>query len=259
MFVPADLALRAGGGQRRGAAGPPSGSWRPRAAPLLSSLVVITAYLIFAGAGPAPTAAAGRAAAWLGDHGRGAGAGAGHAGAAVPARPAAAAAAAVRRRRPAGDRDRIAAAGLVGLVLQQVSVLVINWATQQTGDQGALTRFTWANAIYLLPYAVLAAPLLQLAFPRLAAAAEAGADAGPRGARRDRPGDRGAGLARVRRCWWPPRCRWPGCSCSGPGSGRTAALAGPIVGVRPGGGRLRPAGAGLPHPAGPAPRPGRPA
>ena len=40
----------------------------------------------------------------------------------------------------------IAAAGIVGLVLQQLSVLLINWSAQQTGDQGALTRFTWANA-----------------------------------------------------------------------------------------------------------------
>jgi putative peptidoglycan lipid II flippase len=68
----------------------------------------------------------------------------------------------------------IAAAGIIGLVLQQLSVLLINWSAQQTGDQGALTRFAWANAIYLLPYAVLAAPLLQLSFPRLAAAAEQG-------------------------------------------------------------------------------------
>ena len=78
-----------------------------------------------------------------------------------------------------GDRSviiTIAAAGIVGLVLQQLSVLLINWSAQQTGDQGALTRFTWANAIYLLPYAVLAAPLLQLSFPRLAAAAEQGRD-----------------------------------------------------------------------------------
>ena len=77
----------------------------------------------------------------------------------------------------AGDRSvvgRIAGASLVGLVLQQVSVLVISWANQQTPDQGALTRFTWASAIYLLPYAVLAAPLLQLIFPRLSAAAEQG-------------------------------------------------------------------------------------
>ena len=78
-----------------------------------------------------------------------------------------------------GDRSviiTIAAAGIIGLVLQQLSVLLINWSAQQTGDQGALTRFTWANAIYLLPYAVLAAPLLQLSFPRLAAAAEQGRD-----------------------------------------------------------------------------------
>jgi putative peptidoglycan lipid II flippase len=77
----------------------------------------------------------------------------------------------------AGDRSvvgRIAGAGVIGLVLQQVSVLVISWASQQTPDQGALTRYTWASAIYLLPYAVLAAPLLQLVFPRLSAAAEQG-------------------------------------------------------------------------------------
>ncbi|HET9562150.1 MAG TPA: lipid II flippase MurJ [Propionibacteriaceae bacterium] len=82
-----------------------------------------------------------------------------------------------RLRFAAGDRlviVTIAAAGIVGLVLQQLSVLLINWSAQQTADQGALTRFAWANAIYLLPYAVLAAPLLQLSFPRLAAAAEHG-------------------------------------------------------------------------------------
>jgi putative peptidoglycan lipid II flippase len=87
-----------------------------------------------------------------------------------------------RLRFAEGDRSVIitlAAAGMVGLILQQLSVLLINWSAQQTGDQGALTRFTWANAIYLLPYAVLAAPLLQLSFPRLADAAEKGrADVG---------------------------------------------------------------------------------
>lgn len=85
-----------------------------------------------------------------------------------------------RLRFAAGDRAvivRIAAAGLAGLALQQVSVLTINWAAQQSPDPGALTRFTWANALYLLPYAVLAAPLLQLVFPRLAAAAEQGDEA----------------------------------------------------------------------------------
>ena len=147
-----------------------------------------------------------------------------------------------RLRFAAGDRAviiTIAAAGLAGLVLQQISVLLINWATQQTGDQGALTRFTWANALYLLPYAVLAAPLLQMAFPRLAAAAEAGdgrryAPCSPRPARRS----------------W--RLAWLGAALLvatavpvarvfvlGPGSGRTAALAAPIIAFAPGGGRVR--------------------
>ena len=32
----------------------------------------------------------------------------------------------------------IAAAGIVGLILQQLSVLLINWSAQQTGDQRCL-------------------------------------------------------------------------------------------------------------------------
>jgi len=140
-----------------------------------------------------------------------------------------------RLRFAAGDRSvivTIAAAGIVGLVLQQLSVLLINWSAQQTGDQGALTRFTWANAIYLLPYAVLAAPLLQLSFPRLAAAAEQGrtevsevlAETGP---------------VTVVMAWLGaallvatavPVAR---VFVLGPGSGRTEALAWPIVAFAP--------------------------
>ncbi len=148
------------------------------AAPLLSSLVVITAYLSYATlAAPAandePTQLTSQALAALG-WGTTFGVLVLAACTLVPLgriglrlRP--------RLRFAEGDRSvimTIAAAGIVGLVLQQLSVLLINWSAQQTGDQGALTRFTWANAIYLLPYAVLAAPLLQLTFPRLAAAAE---------------------------------------------------------------------------------------
>ena len=126
----------------------------------------------------------------------------------------------------------IAAAGIAGLVLQQLSVLLINWSAQQTGDQGALTRFTWANAIYLLPYAVLAAPLLQLSFPRLAAAAEHGrADVGRVLAE--------TGPATVVMAWLGaallvatavPVAR---VFVLGPGSGRTEALAWPIVAFAP--------------------------
>ena len=130
------------------------------AAPLLSSLVVISAYLIFAASnGPGALAALG----W----GTTAGVSVLALATLIPLarlelrlRP--------RLRFAAGDQSvilTIAAAGLVGLILQQISVLLINWSTQQTGDQGALTRFTWANALYLLPYAVLVAPLLQMTFP----------------------------------------------------------------------------------------------
>jgi putative peptidoglycan lipid II flippase len=143
------------------------------AAPLLSSLVVITAYLSYATlAAPAandePTQLTSQALAALGWGTT--------FGVLVLAGCTLVPLGRIGRLRFAeGDRSvimTIAAAGIVGLVLQQLSVLLINWSAQQTGDQGALTRFTWANAIYLLPYAVLAAPLLQLTFPRLAAAAE---------------------------------------------------------------------------------------
>ena len=126
----------------------------------------------------------------------------------------------------------IGLAGLAGLALQQLSVLVINWSAQQSGDQGALTRFTWANAIYLLPYAVLAAPLLQLAFPRLAAAAERG------------PAQVREVLAEVAPL--VVAMAWLGAALLvatavpvarvfilGPGSGRTAALAWPIAFLAP--------------------------
>jgi len=126
----------------------------------------------------------------------------------------------------------IGAAGLAGLVLQQVSVLVVNLAAQRSPDPGALTRFTWANALYLLPYAVLAAPVLQLTFPRLAAAAGRGAPA----------------VAAVVARTAPPLVvlSWLGAALLvatsvpvarvfvlGPGSGRTGALAGPVAALAP--------------------------
>ena len=208
------------------------------AAPLVSSLAVIAAYLTFAGlAGPDvgadPTALSTGALRVLG-WGTTAGVLALALTTLLPLlrlglrlRP--------RVRFATGDRSvvgRIAVAGLVGLVLQQVSVLVISWANQQTGDQGALTRFTWASAIYLLPYAVLVAPLLQMVFPRLSSAAEAGAgevravltEAGPLVVV---AGWLGAGLLVATAV---PVAR---VFVLGPGSGRTAALAWPIVGYAP--------------------------
>ena len=107
------------------------------------------------------------------------------------------------------------------------------------------------------PYAVLAAPVLQLTFPRLAAAAEHGARrgrvtscAGPRRRSSSCPGW-------ARRCWWPRPCPVARVFVLGPGSGRTEALAGPGRRARPGRPRLRPDGPRHPDPAGPAPGPRR--
>ncbi|MGI3782880.1 MAG: lipid II flippase MurJ, partial [Janthinobacterium lividum] len=207
-------------------------------APLLSSVVVIAAYLLFAGlAAPGSSRELGllsRPALLALGLGTSAGVVALALCTAVPL---------VRlgsRLRPSlhfatGDARVVAAigaAGLVGLVLQQVSVLVVNLAAQRSPDPGALTRFTWANALYLLPYAVLAAPVLQLTFPRLAAAAERGGQ------------EVGAVLGRTA----PPLVvlSWLGAALLvatsvpvarvfvlGPGSGRTDALARPVAALAP--------------------------
>ena len=126
----------------------------------------------------------------------------------------------------------IGAAGLAGLVLQQVSVLVVNLAAQHSPDPGALTRFTWANALYLLPYAVLAAPLLQITFPSLAAAAEVGDEEVGTVLRRTAPalvvlGWLGAALLLATAV---PVAR---VFVLGPGSQRTGALAGPFAALAP--------------------------
>ncbi len=68
----------------------------------------------------------------------------------------------------------LAAAGLAILLAQQVTLLVIAWLANHSGDPGALTAYTWAWAVYLVPFAVLAVPIATSAFPQLAAAAEAG-------------------------------------------------------------------------------------
>lgn len=141
-----------------------------------------------------------------------------------------------------GDRGvilRIGLAGLTGLVLQQLSVLLIAWAAQRSGDPGALTRFTWANALYLLPYAVLVAPLLQLVFPRLSVAA---------GEETAEPGAGTAAVQGVLADTLPSLVvlAWLGAALLaatavpvarvfvlGPGSGRTDALAEPIAAFAP--------------------------
>ncbi len=83
---------------------------------------------------------------------------------------------------PAGVAVRVralAAAGIAVLLAQQVCLLVVNWLANHEGERGAVTAYTWAWAVFLLPYAVLAVPIATSAFPRLAALFDADAPGDP--------------------------------------------------------------------------------
>lgn len=69
---------------------------------------------------------------------------------------------------------RLAFAGLAVLVAQQVAYLATTYLANHRGAAGSIAVYTWANAVYLLPYAVLAVPITTAVFPRLAAAYSAG-------------------------------------------------------------------------------------
>ncbi|MBA8795270.1 putative peptidoglycan lipid II flippase [Friedmanniella endophytica] len=127
---------------------------------------------------------------------------------------------------------RMAGASVAGLVVQQASVLVAMLVARHSDLEGAWTRATWANAVYLLPFAVLVSPLLQMVFPRLSAAAERG------------PAAVGAVLGRIGPAVATLACLGAGLliGCAvpvarllvvGPGSGETAALAWPIAAFAP--------------------------
>ncbi len=62
----------------------------------------------------------------------------------------------------------LAGAGLVALVAQQGAVLVTLWVTQNRGGTGTLNVYMYVQAVYLLPYAVLAVPFAMSALPALA-------------------------------------------------------------------------------------------
>jgi putative peptidoglycan lipid II flippase len=67
----------------------------------------------------------------------------------------------------------LAVAGIVGLVAQQVALVVALRLAAQ-GTEGAVVVFQVATAVFLLPWAVLAVPVATTAFPRLTASAESG-------------------------------------------------------------------------------------
>ena len=82
-------------------------------------------------------------------------------------------------RMPADDARRIgslAGGGIIALLAQQGSVLVTMWLAKQSGDSGTFPVYQYAQAVYLLPYAVLAVPVATSAFPALAARTGAGED-----------------------------------------------------------------------------------
>lgn len=153
----------------------------PAAAPLASSVVVIASYLVFAsmagGAVTDPDALSDQAVAWLG-WGTTAGVAAMSLPLVVPVLRSGV------RLRPTlgfppgvGARARhLALAGIGGLLAQQGAVLVVvrlaNFRGAAAG--GTINIFQYAQAVYFLPYAVLAVPLATAAFPRLAEHAATG-------------------------------------------------------------------------------------
>ncbi|WP_127126115.1 murein biosynthesis integral membrane protein MurJ [Georgenia sp. SYP-B2076] len=148
----------------------------PAVAPLLSSAVVIGSYLAFGalaeGHQDDPGALAGAAVAWLA-WGTTAGVAAMSLPQLVPVlrsgvrlRPA--------LRFPPGVARRaghLALAGIGALLAQQVSVVVVLRLANGHGVDGTFNVFQYAQAVYYLPYAVLAVPLSTAVFPRLAARA----------------------------------------------------------------------------------------
>ncbi|PZG07564.1 murein biosynthesis integral membrane protein MurJ, partial [Nonomuraea aridisoli] len=64
---------------------------------------------------------------------------------------------------------RLALAGVAALLAQQAAMVVVVLLANQAIGSGALAAYNYAWAIYLVPYAVLAVPIATSAFPRLSA------------------------------------------------------------------------------------------
>jgi putative peptidoglycan lipid II flippase len=64
----------------------------------------------------------------------------------------------------------LAGAGVLALVAQEAAVAATLWLTHapRTVDTGVVNVYTYVQAVYLLPYAVLAVPIATSAFPALA-------------------------------------------------------------------------------------------
>lgn len=78
-------------------------------------------------------------------------------------------------RFPAGTAGRaraLAVAGVVAVAAQQATVLATVLASNRVGV-GTVNVYTYVQTVYLLPYAVLVVPLATVAFPRLTSPTEA--------------------------------------------------------------------------------------
>jgi putative peptidoglycan lipid II flippase len=73
-------------------------------------------------------------------------------------------------RFPAGVGARVrslALAGIATLIAQDASTVVVIVLANSRGSAGALVLYSWAWAVFFLPYAVLAVPIATSAFPEL--------------------------------------------------------------------------------------------
>ncbi|WP_405147732.1 murein biosynthesis integral membrane protein MurJ [Sphaerisporangium sp. NBC_01403] len=69
---------------------------------------------------------------------------------------------------------RLAVAGLSALVAQQAAMALVVWLANRQVGAGGLAGYNYAWAIYQVPYAVLAVPIATSVFPALSARAERG-------------------------------------------------------------------------------------
>jgi putative peptidoglycan lipid II flippase len=68
----------------------------------------------------------------------------------------------------------LAGAGVAALLAQQAAVVVVLALATRGGGTGAINAYQYAQAVYLLPYAVLAVPVATASFPRLSRHAASG-------------------------------------------------------------------------------------
>ncbi|GAA4200440.1 lipid II flippase MurJ [Streptosporangium oxazolinicum] len=74
----------------------------------------------------------------------------------------------------AATARRLATAGLAVLIAQQVTLIVVIRLANNLGGEGAIAAYTYAWALYQLPYAVLVMPIATSSFPVLSTRAAEG-------------------------------------------------------------------------------------